>query len=92
MLRELVEMMVTCLVDEPDQVAVSATEGEQSLIIQVRVVPDDLGKVIGKNGRIANALRTIARAAGAKTHKAIWIEINKHGEPFDDEPLSSPVE
>jgi len=79
-LNELVTMIVRALVDDPEQVAVNKVEGERSVIFEVRVVPDDLGKVIGKGGRIANALRTLVRAAGTKDRKSIWIDINKLGE------------
>ena len=78
--HELVTMIVKALVDEPEQVAVNKLEGERSVIFEVRVAPDDLGKVIGKGGRIANALRTLIRAAGAKDRKSIWVDINKLGE------------
>jgi len=78
--HELVTMIVRALVDDPEQVAVNKIEGERSIIFEVRVAPDDLGKVIGKGGRIANALRTLVRAAGAKERKSIWVDINKLGE------------
>jgi predicted RNA-binding protein YlqC (UPF0109 family) len=78
--HELVTMIVRALVDDPEQVNVNKVEGERSIIFEVRVAADDLGKVIGKNGRIANALRTLIRAAGTKERKSIWVDINKHGE------------
>ena len=65
--------------NEPERVEVNLVEGERSVIFEVRVAPDDLGKVIGKGGRIANALRTLVRAAGTKEHKSIWVDINKLG-------------
>ena len=77
----LVTMIVRALVDEPERVVVNKIEGERSIIFEVRVAPDDLGKVIGKGGRIANALRTLVRAAGTKDRKSIWVDINKLGEP-----------
>lgn len=80
-MHELVTMMVKALVDRPEQVTVNQVEGEHSIVFEVRVAPDDLGKVIGKGGRIADALRTLIRAAGTKEHKAIWVDLNKHGEP-----------
>lgn len=80
-MHELVIMIVRSLVDEPERVAVNKIEGERSIIFEVRVAPDDLGKVIGKGGRIANALRTLVRAAGTKERKSIWVDINKVGEP-----------
>ena len=79
-MNELVTMIVRALVDDPEQVAVNKVEGERSIIFEVRVAPDDLGKVIGKGGRIANALRTLVRAAGTKDRKSIWVDINKLGE------------
>jgi len=79
--RELVEMIVRALVDQPELVVMNEVEGERSVIFEVRVAPDDLGKVIGKGGRIANALRTLVRAAGAKNHKSVWVDINKHAGP-----------
>ena len=79
-MHELVTMIVRALVDDPEQVAVNKVEGERSIIFEVRVASDDLGKVIGKGGRIANALRTLVRAAGAKERKSIWVDINKLGE------------
>lgn len=85
-LNELVTMIVRALVDDPEQVAVNKVEGERSVIFEVRVVPDDLGKVIGKGGRIANALRTLVRAAGTKDRKSIWVDINKLGDGGAEEP------
>ena len=79
-MHELVTMIVRALVDDPEQVSVNKIEGERSIILEVRVAADDLGKVIGKGGRIANALRTLVRAAGAKERKSIWVDINKLGE------------
>jgi uncharacterized protein len=80
--HELVTMMVRGLVDEPDSVVVNRVEGDRSVIFEVLVAPDDLGKVIGKGGRTANALRTLVRAAGTKAErKSIWVDINKTGEP-----------
>ena len=77
-MKELIEMIVRALVDEPEQVAVSQVEGERSIIFEVRVAPDDMGRVIGKGGRIANSLRAVVKAAGARHNKNIWVDINKH--------------
>ena len=85
-MHELVTMLVKGLVDQPEQVSVKTIEGERSIIFEVRVAGDDLGKVIGKGGRIANALRTIVRAAGTKERKSIWMDINKLGEPSSSSP------
>jgi hypothetical protein len=74
-LKQLIEYLVKALVDEPDQVDISEVPGEEATTYEVRVAPDDLGKVIGKQGRIANALRTVAKAAAMKDKKKIYVEI-----------------
>jgi len=84
--HELVTLIVRALVDQPERVVVNEVEGERSIIFEVRVASEDLGKVIGKGGRIANALRTLVRAAGAKQRKSIWVDINKIPEPGSEGP------
>jgi uncharacterized protein len=79
-MQELIEMVVKALVDAPEEVTVTQVEGERSVIFEVRVAPADLGKVIGKQGRIANSIRTLVKAAGAKQHKSIWVDINSTAE------------
>lgn len=79
-MKELIEMIVKALVEAPDRVVVSQVEGERSVIFEVRVAGDDMGRVIGKGGRIANSLRTVVKAAGARQDKNIWVDINKHPE------------
>jgi uncharacterized protein len=74
-LQELLLYMVQQLVDVPALVAVSATQGQHTLILEVTVGPSDMGKVIGKKGRIADALRTILSAAAGKQGKRALIEI-----------------
>ena len=74
-MKELVEMIAKALVDSPDQVKVSLLDGEQSSIIELRVAPEDVGKVIGKQGRNAQAIRTILGAAGMKIKKRLSMEI-----------------
>jgi len=74
-MKELVEYLVKALVDKPDEVSISQTEGESVTILEIRVASDDAGKVIGKDGRIANAIRTIVKAAAAKDKKRVTIEI-----------------
>lgn len=73
--RELVEYMVKSLVDNPSQVELQEIEGEKSTILELRVAKDDIGKVIGKHGRIARAVRTIINASAAKSGKRIVLEI-----------------
>ena len=72
---ELVEMMVRALVDEPDQVEVNEVEGQHSSVIELTVAREDIGKVIGKKGAHAQALRTIISAAGGKRKKRYILEI-----------------
>jgi hypothetical protein len=74
-MKELVEYLVKALVDKPEEVKISQTEGESVTILEIRVASDDAGKVIGKDGRIANAIRTIVKAAGAKNMKRVTVEI-----------------
>jgi len=73
--RALVEQIAKSLVDEPDQVSVQAVEGEQVTVLELRVAPNDLGKVIGKQGRTARSIRAILGAAGMKLHKRFTLEI-----------------
>jgi len=74
-LKQLLEMLAKSLVDHPESVEVSQVEGERSIILEVKVAPDDMGKVIGKQGRIAQALRTIVKAAAVKEGKKVMVEI-----------------
>lgn len=74
-MRELVELMVKSLVDEPEAARVNEVSGESIVVYEVSVAEDDLGKVIGKGGRIANAMRTIVKAAATKTDRKATVEI-----------------
>jgi predicted RNA-binding protein YlqC (UPF0109 family) len=74
-LKALIELMAKALVDKPGEVSVRETDGEQTTIIELRVAPDDLGKVIGKQGRTARSLRTILNAVGTKLGKRCVLEI-----------------
>lgn len=74
-MKELVEHIAKALVDKPEDVSVTAIEGEQSVVLELRVAPSDLGKVIGRQGRTARSLRTILNAAGMKLHKRFSLEI-----------------
>lgn len=74
-MKQLIEYLVKALVDEPDQVDINEIPGEDATTYEVRVAPEDLGKVIGKQGRIANALRTVAKAAAMKDKKKVYVEI-----------------
>jgi predicted RNA-binding protein YlqC (UPF0109 family) len=70
-----VEYIARALVDDPDAVEVTAVEGERSLILQLRVAQEDMGKVIGKRGRIARAIRSVVRAAGSRQGVSTLVEI-----------------
>ncbi|MCL5038111.1 MAG: KH domain-containing protein [Chloroflexi bacterium] len=74
-MKELLEYLAKALVDHPDEVKVSQVEGERSIILELRVDPEDMGKIIGKQGRIAQALRTLLKAASVKEGKRVMIEI-----------------
>lgn len=73
--RELVEELAKALVEKPDEVAVSELKGEQVTVIELKVAKEDIGKVIGRGGRIAMALRTILGAVSSKTKKNVLLEI-----------------
>lgn len=73
--KDLVEYIAKSLVDQPDEVNVNIVEGEQSTILELRVAANDVGKVIGKQGRIANAVRVILSASAAKSGKHVQLEI-----------------
>ena len=74
-LKETVEYIVRELVDTPDEVNVTEIPGDEAITFEVRVAADDLGKVIGKQGRIANALRTIIKAVAMKNKQKVYVEI-----------------
>ncbi|HXK61216.1 MAG TPA: KH domain-containing protein [Acidobacteriota bacterium] len=74
-MKELIEMIAKALVDNPNQVSVTEVEGEQTTVLELRVAQTDLGKVIGKQGRTARAIRTLLGAAGMKLRKRFVLEI-----------------
>ncbi|MBQ4649236.1 MAG: KH domain-containing protein [Firmicutes bacterium] len=76
-MTKLVEAIAKSLVDNPEGVVVTESSGRQGTVIQLRVAPDDMGKVIGKQGRIAKALRTVVKAAATKENKKVTVEIVK---------------
>ena len=75
MSTELVEYLARRLVDDPDAVSAEETERDGDLVIELRVAPDDVGKVIGRQGRIARALRTLVRASAARRDQRVFLEI-----------------
>jgi predicted RNA-binding protein YlqC (UPF0109 family) len=74
-MKELLEAIAKALVDNPDQVQVRAVEAEQVTVLELRVHPSDLGRVIGRQGHMADSIRTILAAAGMKLRKHVKVEI-----------------
>ena len=74
-MKELVRVIATSLVDHPDQVVVNEKETEKALVVELSVAPEDMGKVIGKQGRIAKAIRTVVKAAATKDDKKVVVDI-----------------
>ena len=74
-MAELLAYLARQLVDEPDAVSVEETERDGAIVLQLHVAKDDVGKVIGRQGRIARALRAIVRASGAHSHRRVLLEI-----------------
>ncbi len=74
-MKELIKFISEALVDKPDQVEVTEVEGERTSVLELKVAKEDLGKIIGKQGRTARALRTILAASSAKINKRVVLEI-----------------
>ncbi len=74
-MKELVEVIAMSLVDHPEEVVVSEKETDHAIILELKVAADDMGKVIGKQGRIAKALRTVVKAAASKGEKKVIVDI-----------------
>jgi len=74
-MKQLLEHIARALVDEPDQVDVQQVESDRLIILELRVAESDMGKVIGKQGRIAKAIRTVVNAAAVKENKKVVVEI-----------------
>ncbi|MCR5153278.1 MAG: KH domain-containing protein [Lachnospiraceae bacterium] len=74
-MKELVKTIACALVDHPEEVYVTEEENETSLVVSLKVSTEDMGKVIGKQGRIAKAIRTVVKAASAKDEKKVTVEI-----------------
>ncbi|MGC9467289.1 MAG: KH domain-containing protein [Anaerolineae bacterium] len=73
--KDLVEYIVKALADKPDSVSLSEIEGETSIVLELRVAPEDMGRMIGRGGRTINAMRSLARVLGAKMGKKVTLEI-----------------
>lgn len=74
-MQELLTFVAQSLVDHPDQVEVQTTESSEAVILELHVAEEDMGKVIGKQGRIAKAIRAVVKAATAKNDKPVFVEI-----------------
>ena len=74
-MKKLVEVIAKSLVDSPDEVVVTEVEKENSVVIELKVAPADMGKVIGRQGRIAKAIRTVVKAASSKSSKKVIVDI-----------------
>ena len=74
-MKELVEVIAKALVDSPEEVVVTESEKEDEIVIELKVAASDVGKVIGKQGRIAKAIRSVVKAASSKTEKKVVVEI-----------------
>ncbi len=74
-LRDFVEFLTRSLVEDPDQVEVTEHDEDDAVVLEVRVAPEDLGRVIGRGGRLANAIRIITRAAASRSDKRAYVEI-----------------
>ena len=74
-MRELVEFLARALVDDPDAVRVDEVDDDGEVVLEIHVAPDDLGRVIGRNGRVANAIRTVAKAAATREDRRVLVEI-----------------
>lgn len=76
-MKELVLVIAKALVNQPDEVVVNEIEDERTITLELKVAPDDMGKIIGKQGRIAKALRTVVKAAATKESKRVVVEITQ---------------
>ena len=74
-MKEVLQYLAQAIVDEPDAVEVTEVKGERSVILQLKVAPDDMGKVIGKRGRTVKAMRSLVRAAGSRQDVTTMVEI-----------------
>lgn len=74
-MKELVELIAKSLVSHPDQVVVTETQNDRNILIELRVAPEDMGKIIGKQGRIAKAIRVVVKAAATMDDKKVTVDI-----------------
>lgn len=78
-MKELVEVIARALVDRPDEVVVTETESDKAIVLELHVAQPDMGKVIGKQGRIAKAIRAVVKAAASKEDKKVIVDISNEG-------------
>jgi len=78
-MKDLLTYLVSSLVNHPERITIRETAGEKNIAYMVYLDPDDMPRVIGKGGRVANALRILLRAAGGLQDKAIWVDFTRHG-------------
>ena len=76
-MKELVEVIAKSLVENPDEVVVTETEKDDAIVVELKVGPADMGKVIGRQGRIAKAIRTVMKSAANKEHKKVTVDIKE---------------
>ena len=74
-MKELVEVIAKALVDRPEEVIVTEAENEKNIVVELKVAADDMGKVIGKQGRVAKSIRTVVKAAASRDDKKVVVEI-----------------
>ena len=74
-MKELVKVIAMALVDHPEEVVVTETENDKTILVELKVAPEDMGKVIGRGGRIAKCIRVVMRAAAAKENKRVIVDI-----------------
>jgi hypothetical protein len=75
-MKAIVEVMAKALVEDPDNITINETEDDRGLLVELRVPEHDMGRVIGKQGRTAKAMRSIVKAAGMRTGQHVWIDID----------------
>lgn len=78
-MKELIEVIARALVDQPDEVVVTETESDKAIVLELHVAQSDMGKVIGKQGRIAKAIRAVVKAAASREDKKVIVEISNEG-------------
>lgn len=74
-MKELVEVIAKSLVDKPEEVIVTETENDKAIVVELKVAADDMGKVIGKQGRVAKSIRTVVKAAASRDDKKVIVDI-----------------